>query len=373
VVAAGIGIGGAVVMIAKFVSAWNEGQVNRIALNWRVAVAGVAMLAVAVFGGELFYTPIVLPVVIVVCLTMISLTDEIELHQLIIGLPVVAMCTSAVLNPAIREYSGIQGLIVISAFVVFLFVGKVDSKIISTGLHLAARAFPVACGILYYFGSNRNVLGLYCVIFGAYVISQKRWGLVAVYGAIILFMGGRSAMVAFSVVLMIGYNLPKSWWASVGAAGLFLVSVRPETIGVRFKVWTDAINLFRQHPWFGVGPGGIMAYNQPIAEAELARQQIALARAGQFIGYPIAARNTLHAHNILLQTAAEGGAVGLLALALASAWLLWRWKFMALWQRCIIAGVLVCGIMDYPFFMPGPLILFAIVIGAKNENSANSW
>jgi O-antigen ligase len=268
------------------------------------------------------------------------------------ALPIFAvMCGSYMVNGAENKNAAVIIYGAALAILAMPIAATLQPKTVLSAFHWAARVNPLIIAVLALIGANRNVTGVICVIFAGVSISQRRWGLVAIYGAMILLLGGRGAMLAFMAQLIIGYALPKIYWVSVGAAGVLLTAIRPETIQTRLLVWRAAISLFWQHPLLGGGPGSMIQ-----AGRVFARQQ----------------ESMLHAHNIVLQALAEGGVFGLVALGISGVWIYRLWPGFGQWQRLIIIGVLITGIMDYPFMMPGMMILFAMAIGATGTNENNS-
>lgn len=364
-------------MIGKFVSAWQAGQVEAaqvVPLNAKIGLSTAGILLATVAGTDWLYSSYILPVALVAGLAVVMWMnfrqgDNYLPHiWLVVVLPVVVLI-SLVVNASNANFESSYGAVTVTYFfalIAFMLPAHIDGDIIKFAFVWAGRIFPFVCIALKFAGVNVNVLGLYCVIFAGVAIANKKIGLVVVYAGLMLWLGGRSAIMAIAMMLMVGYNAPWAWWVSAGLAVPFLMALRPQTIGQRVIIWADAINLFRASPVFGIGPGGLMAHNQSMLDS-LARQQVALAYADNFIGWPVAefGGNPLHAHNLILQVAVETGAVGVVALALAGAWLWWRWPTFEQWQRLIIIGVLVCGIMDYPFMLAGPTILFALVAGYK--------
>lgn len=368
-------------MISKFVSAWQAGKVEAgplVPFNTQIGLATAGILLVTIAGTDWLYSYYVLPVALVAGLAILM---WINFHYgdnylpyiwMVVVLPLVVLI-SLFVNAPNSNLETSYGTVTITYFfalIAFMLPANIDEDIIKFAFVWAGRFFPPVCIALKFAGVNVNVLGLYCVIFAGVAIANKKIGLVVVYAGLLLWLGGRSAIMAIAVMLMLGYSAPISWWVSAVIATPFLVALRPETIAKRFVIWADAINLFCHNPIFGIGAGGVMAHNELTLKA-LARQQVSLAYADNFAGWPRGAGNTLHAHNLILQVAVETGAVGLVALALAGAWLWWRWPVMDQWQRLIIIGVLVCGIMDYPFMLAGPTVLFALVAGYKRGGEAS--
>lgn len=345
-------------MIANFVRAWQEGQAeagsDTVRLTGPVAIGAIIILAIAGLGGSMLYAPAVLIMWLAVGLIGVLVVAGADSNWFLPGaVVIISMGISAIANRDTIQYGAVVIAGATLAYIAYV-IARQYSDVIEPAFLWAGRIYPAVAVALYLAGENRNVIGLLALFFAAVAIARRKWGLITLYGVGIVALGGRSAMMAFVIMLMVGYQLPRLWWISVGALGVFLMALRPETIAVRFDIWRMALQLWREHPIPGLGPGGFVHEFQQL----ISRYQINLAYSDKFIGYPRA--NALHTHNLLLQTLVEGGAVGLVALVISGWWLWRRWPGLALWQRLVVVGVLSAGVMDYPFMLPGVMMLFAI-------------
>jgi putative inorganic carbon (HCO3(-)) transporter len=121
----------------------------------------------------------------------------------------------------------------------------------------------------------------------------------------------------------------------------------PEESGVRERVymWRSGLAIWREHPWLGIGPGGVKRVYERYARPEAVR------------------KHTSHVHNTPLQILVERGVVGLVA---------WLWIWVAFFTRVVgllrrlpagpgleralalgslagISGFLVGGLSEYNF------------------------
>lgn len=69
-----------------------------------------------------------------------------------------------------------------------------------------------------------------------------------------------------------------------------------------------------------------------------------------------------HSHNIAIHLAAEFGLLGLLALVFAVVGYA-RLQPRHGWPAALLAGLLAHGLIDYPLYFPGPVLVFAAVAG----------
>lgn len=178
-------------------------------------------------------------------------------------------------------------------------------------------------------------------------------------------------------------------WALLAAVGLFLaavagtVMIRPDVsqrtmalaraetyvdLSARWEIWQGAVRMWRDHPWLGTGPRTFKLNDDLSQDVNRLRYAIP-ERAGQ-------------AHNMWLQTAAEMGTIGVVALAVwvaAVVHLLVRrraqlqdWPFGAVWVgtagsllAILIAGVTEPGIgYEHSMLING---LLGVMVGSGEE------
>ena len=359
--------------IQRIQLAWNEGRADAppaVPVNRPVIITAVALLLVATFGGESFWWLPVFPLFVIAGVVML-VTAPIDLWlsqtTLIAWVMFGAVAISAVANTQVIEYAVVKlvvGWVVIGAMIT---AQRLKPATIESAFFWAARIWPVVCAVLFLIGYHRNVLGAVCVVFGAFVVAQRRWLLVAIYGALLVWLMSRASIMGMAVAVMLGYGIPAVWWISLLAAVPLLVAIRPGSFLIRFEFWAEGLQLFSQSPWFGMGPGGFLKYDSARALVELAERQIELAQSGWFTSYPVKPYYQMHQHNVIMQIAVEYGAVGLIGAAVVAGWLVYRWQSFELWQKTIIAGALVAGLYDCPFFWPGVLVLVAVASAVDYE------
>jgi O-antigen ligase len=123
------------------------------------------------------------------------------------------------------------------------------------------------------------------------------------------------------------------------------VDPRAEGVAERMYMWRSGMAMWRQHPWLGVGPGGVKRHYPEFAQPEALK------------------RHTGHVHSSALQVLVERGVLGL------AAWL-WIWVAFYRWawrawravdpalgrERALLAGVaaavtgfLVAGLFEHNF------------------------
>lgn len=209
---------------------------------------------------------------------------------------------------------------------------------------------------------NRAVLALVVLAFGLGVaISQSRSALVAIALVAALWFVSRCRVasrlrlvdvaVAIAVGLLLHFGLPRiEDWLYLSAA-----EVRPTfEVGPREAIWRHFIAAIDEHPWFGYGFGqGVMAL------AEVATKVAP-------------SRNTIYAHNVVLDLAAWYGVP--VALALCAAFAVWvhgwlrrsgsaaldaqRHLVFAAWLALVVQSLL-----EYPFAYAYFLLPAALLAG----------
>lgn len=175
---------------------------------------------------------------------------------------------------------------------------------------------------------------------------------------VLFFLQSRSAWLAFAVAIAFMFILWNKWFLPVvlvAGAGFFAFAPQLNLpsfdaaagpynivgrIGQREGIWSLAVQLVREHPLIGIGPGAFEAYSAAnVRQVEPGVYEV-----------PVP-----HAHNWLLQVALDAGLVGLLGfvvLLLLSARSLWRaWRSETLRPFVVAlsgawAAMLVHGVTD---------------------------
>ncbi len=132
-----------------------------------------------------------------------------------------------------------------------------------------------------------------------------------------------------------------------------------ESLSPRQDVFEAGVDMFRDHPLLGAGPGTFgLLYPQYSGE------------------YPV---HAIHAHNGYLQVAVDAGLVGLAALAVLAgvvAWLLWRsYRSGSTTQRLLViacggalAGFAVHNLADAANYWKAPMMALAAVLAIAVRN-----
>lgn len=135
-------------------------------------------------------------------------------------------------------------------------------------------------------------------------------------------------------------------------------SGRGETSGsIRLYMWHEAVLIFQQSPWLGVGFGQFAWHHFEL---------LPVLRADNITGL------YNNAHNLILQLAAEAGIAGLLALVVAiGAWLYGlrgAARTAAHWWGYAVLGVLgIHSMLEYPLWYAYFLAVTALLLGAFDE------
>jgi len=212
-----------------------------------------------------------------------------------------------------------------------------------------ALLIPPAIGILAATRHRDTRLGMGLWLTGAALVlflSLSRGGFLALGGSLPFLLVGAARSPALRRWWIFGNaKESRSWWlrlgpvllsVAVGLGVLWASRLAEHRSGdaVRMDLWRSALEMFRDHPLTGVGPAAfgceLRAYRQPL----LARDHVSTA------------------HNLYLNTAAEMGMPGVLALAwllvaLARSW--WRrWRALApgspAWWQCLSIGAALAGL-----------------------------
>jgi O-antigen ligase len=144
-------------------------------------------------------------------------------------------------------------------------------------------------------------------------------------------------------------------WSDIGQLFRFDIPGEPGGVGTRTQLWPAAIALFHQHPIFGVGAGNF---------------ELLLPTVGVY-------GVQTHAASLPLQTLAEQGLVGIIALVVFAAVAL-RETFalrdvspLALAAFLAIAGLLAHQLVDDLFFFPKAAALCWLLLGAGTAREAS--
>ncbi len=136
-----------------------------------------------------------------------------------------------------------------------------------------------------------------------------------------------------------------------------------EGIGAEARIilWHSAFEMWKEHPWLGVGAGRFDAHFLDAQAAALASMDDGVA--GLETGFD-------SAHNLLLHLMAELGFAGIilwLAISLLLAQKIWRYRYRLLspqWPALAAASMLwIQGMVNITMTDPFPVLLFALLLG----------
>lgn len=308
----------------------------------------LTILALSVYGGIHVFDPKIAPTItgLFLGLTAVALLNLRRIDSpYLVG--VLAVVYSLLLNYDIWR-AGLGRLLFIGAALgVMVLARSITVTELRHGLTWAGWLWPAA--VLLGPQGNANILAVCPLLFLlASNSTAQKW----LYGAVLLWLASRGAIVGAAVGLLIvtGRRPDWAWSGAAVAVGLLLIAWRPGTAYYRLGYWEAGLLAWLSSPVWGVGPAGLAARH--------------------LIDQPGAALDQIHSHNILITTGAELGLVGLAALA----WMGWHlWQSLASdWQRAIVAALGVWSLVDEPLFWPGPLLLLALVIGCIPDQSATA-
>lgn len=292
-------------------------------------------------------------------------------------LPVALAGWALLSHPAAPGGAAMAGLVIAGmvAWIVGALIARASPVVLGVGVALvigiaivgalpaSLRGGPTAPPLGY---ANANaalmtaaVAGLLCAA-SATRSANRPWLVATAVGfTVASIVGGSRAGAVTCVLLLVLWpllSLGRTWfWQLV--SGLVLVTGFSVTVGlgltqdpqqppalltgslseVRLSLWSDALELAKDHPILGVGPGN------------LARDS-AIARSDPDLAW---------AHSAPLQTLAELGGIGLVLLGAVVGWMIWR-----LGRASVVLAVMALQPMvDYVLDFPLVVVLFALVFG----------
>ncbi|MEI6084822.1 MAG: O-antigen ligase family protein [Verrucomicrobiota bacterium] len=202
--------------------------------------------------------------------------------------------------------------------------------------------------------------------------ARMKWVALGLVGGLMIFVlaltGSRGGFVAFAAMVMTGLFclVPKgsrrTWWvvvALVVIAGIFVgaqqagfIKLGTESVSARRDYWQGAIQIARDHPWLGTGPGTFGSIYP--------KYKTALTEEAQLV------------HNNFLQMWSDSGVAGFVIFALL--WLVaLRDSFELARQRygdaaaiavcAALAGWTVHSLMDFDLYVPGVAVPAFVLMG----------
>lgn len=321
----------------------------------KIAIAAV-ILFLALFGGVQFYIKpwgiwFVLGMMLLISFGMF-IKPLYPSPSFLIFFPIfAAVLISDMANNRDTFHTTFSRQFLFVVFLIFVLGSRyVNRSDLFNGLYLAAALWPGVYVIaLLGWTDNKNIIAALSVVFITMSLARRNWLILVAHILLLIWLNSQGAMFG-SIVAALVMTYP--YWrfnikTLVVGLGIMtgLIAWQPAMAQIRLYYWQRAWAAFISSPAFGVGHGGLYARN------------IIPEWGG---GYQI------HAHNILVSTVAELGLIGLAAVAIMVFLITrFRWK-LTRWQLAIIAGVLAHSMVDEPLWWPGPLLIFAMVIGSIN-------
>lgn len=143
---------------------------------------------------------------------------------------------------------------------------------------------------------------------------------------------------------------------SIATTGVRLVS-EASTTSIRLQLWHTGLQIFSQHPWFGVGVGQF-PYQSYLLVGRM--------NDGTLLG------GAEHTHNLIIQLLCEWGAFSLILLfAFGGIW--WRhfirakWSHAEWWVAALLLVILTHSQLEYPLWYAFVLGTFSFVLGLGNS------
>ena len=197
--------------------------------------------------------------------------------------------------------------------------------------------------------------------------SRNAWiGLVCAFGVMILLTRFRKLLV--SAAIGIALVLAIAWTFEIGRFPARLSSLGNLGQEGRIGIWLSSVEMFKAHPWFGIGPN-IFAdfYLETLEQTPLPQ------------GYNPELRYIPWAHNLYLEALAERGIVGLtgmLVILFAALGRVWRAlrkagegpvRDYALAIAAAWAALLVMGLFDLTFLKDWVLLVFLLLAALSSR------
>jgi O-antigen ligase len=227
------------------------------------------------------------------------------------------------------------------------------------------------------------------------VDARERWALAATALGLLLVLGVSEARTMWLAFIFLGLGLAvwlRHWSIPAAVVGLVLIvtvvviqdkAVRERLaflstprgflqLSGRIPLWQKSLRIWRDHPWFGVGPRAFKTEEDPTKDP--VRSRYGIGPDGQ-------------AHNLWVHTAAEMGTVGLLALlgwVAAVAVFLWRLRGVRgdPWARALWVGtvgafgtMMIAGVTEPAIGYEHSLLLnaeLALLTGAGTPGCATN-
>ena len=318
------------------------------------------LLSLPIFGGVQFYhSPGVIPVALLAGLVIVPVAVIIGVRSGFVVGPFFVpglIILSGMIFSALFNYSPaalgriIIGFMALSVMLIF----NTDED----DLGWIGADWLVIMGGLWAFDipwENSNIIGTWGAIFALPLVGLRWWFAYPVVASLI-FLEARGALLLFMTGLFVLWSVRARWYflaCFLGVSVIVVLGWRVNTILHRFSYWLDGLLVAMAHPFVGVGPGGLQALG--------------------LVSEPGTNMTQIHAHNLIISTAANTGLVGLACLAAAVLWVLFSYKSWAIerWRTAIFMGLLAHSMVDEPLFWPGLLFFVAILGNVNNEYLAD--
>ena len=203
---------------------------------------------------------------------------------------------------------------------------------------------PVALALLLTFSKGALLLGMPAAILVVFWVWQRQAGRRTWPWVILAMAGGIAALLVAGRIPAVAARLDL-----FGMTGFF-----------RLSLWRSAVNMFMDHPWFGVGLDNFLYAYRGRYILDAAWQE----------------PNLNHPHNIILDFATRLGLLGLLA----GGWMIWEtgrsllknirlngseWLPVAAGFGGSLAAMLAHGLVDHSFFLVDLAFVFFLILGVS--------
>jgi len=309
-------------------------------LSWTVYMGGVTREISGLAAAYL----LILPVLVGIALAIMRQGWRFIHPELVLYFAAIVLGTMTLDDLGLVRLAGYIG-----AIAVYAIARRYAYRGLVTGLYYAGMLYPFLLMISAALGHHiiANTASLWPVAFLLTALQRRGslpahkvdyWWYYLMQGITIVVLNSRGGYLNLAVALtvwLLWERRRQSWRAlivaTVGLAGLLAVLMAWQWHNTldRFDYWIDAMLTGLSSPVWGVG---LWTY----------------------------ANRHGHAHNILFQTWAEGGILGILSLSL----LVGRYFYNgpSRWRTAVLAGLMAHCMVDFPLFFSGPLFLVAALL-----------
>lgn len=235
-------------------------------------------------------------------------------------------------------------------WLLFWAVYRLAGRWPAANVHRAALfSLPVYMTIIPFLPENQNVMAFHLVTLTLLALPATGLFFIYLLPPIIYLLvfwleswGGLAALALGGSIYVLWYFKTSPVWSAIwGAPAALAALFVPASFHWRLQFWADAWRGFVSSPVVGIGPWQFFRLD----------------------GWSTA-------HNLILNTAAETGLIGLAALGVLLWAIIKHWSTWSVYSQAIVAALLFWAIFDSPLTFLGSGCIFALALGG-NHAAAN--